>query len=95
MEHMLDEFARQRVGDGNEPNIFFVSREGRCVAVTVVFSIAYQIWQEIARTVSVTCELEDRLNGCLASVEPVNDHPAARLVKYDVNPEDLSILENS
>ncbi len=66
----LEELARTMVGDGEKPNVFFVSESGEIRLVTTDFDLAYQCWRNISESLERETALEDRLNGTLASVQP-------------------------
>mgnify|MGYP001568094441 CR=1 FL=1 len=66
----LNKMATQYVGDGKHPNLYFVSNRADVVTVSTDFEIAYRAWEKLAyRSPRLECQLEDRLNGILASVE--------------------------
>lgn len=70
----LEALASEMVGDGQEPNWFFVTLQGDVVGVTQDFESAYSQWDRLSRqSPRVECALEDRLTGVLASVEPIDD----------------------
>lgn len=80
----LQSLPRTMVGDGGQPNVFFVTDQGVTVTITTDFEVAYEHWKKLAaRRPRVESALEDRLTGCLASVEPVDDEPNARLCVID------------
>ena len=76
----LNTLATEMVGDGQSPNLFFVSIKGNIMLVTPEFDTAYDYWRFMPRDVETA--LEDRQNGVLASTEPVEDE-SNRLVTYD------------
>jgi hypothetical protein len=79
----FEAMARDMVGDGKKPNIFFVTYEGVVVTITRDLHVAYNHWHQLAsRAPFKECALEDRRHGVLASVEPVEDG-SSRLVKRD------------
>lgn len=71
----LDALARETIGDGKAPQLFFVSlKRFGVVTVTRSFDVAYEQWQNYARTMrSELPSLEDRLYGTIASVEITED----------------------
>lgn len=74
----LDILARDLVGDGRAPNLFFVSLEGRgVITVTEDAHAAHQEWCKLAFGVGhsrrLLPQLEDRLNGTVASVKQDED----------------------
>lgn len=80
----LEAIARDMVGDGQTPDVFFVSDEGRIVAIETDAQRAYDRWRELAaRSPRKESALENRTYGVLASVEPKDDSPNARLVVLD------------
>jgi hypothetical protein len=79
----LEELARMLVGDGKNPNLFFVSVEGNVVMISRDFDSAYRKWREHAYTYDHECALEDRKNGTISSVEPEEDDPLGRMTTTD------------
>lgn len=77
----LEMLASSMIGDGQEPNVFFVTYKGDVVLVTTDGEVAHRMWQEMPRGVETS--LEDRLYGVIASTEPDSDEPGAPLVSYD------------
>lgn len=74
----LDKLARDLVGDGRAPNLFFVSLEGRgVITVTENGHAAHQEWFMLACGVEhsrrLLPQLEDRLHGTVASVKQDED----------------------
>jgi predicted glutamine amidotransferase len=67
----LNKLATEMVGDGQSPNLFFVSINGNILMVTTDFPAAHALWSRLPRDVETM--LEDRQNGVLASTEPVDD----------------------
>ena len=67
----LNKLATEMVGDGQSPNLFFVSCKGNILLVTTEFDTAYDYWRFMPRDVETM--LEDRLNGVLASTESIED----------------------
>jgi hypothetical protein len=77
----LNELARNIVGDGKTPNIFFVSNsDGHVLLISPHFPTAYKYWQELPHNAERT--LEDRLWGTIASTEPISEG-SKNLVTYD------------
>lgn len=66
----LQELATKLVGDGQSPNLYFVSKEGVNICVTRFFETAYTLWQAISRERECETSLEDRRHGTLADVAP-------------------------
>ena len=70
----LEELARAMVGDGQAPNVFFVTDQGVVTLVSTSYHAAYAAWGTLRDRVPMQeCALEDRLTGILASVEPEDD----------------------
>ena len=66
---ILQTLKAQLVGDGQSPDLFFVTREGSVVTITRDFQTALHDWQRLANSLPrIACALEDRLFGCIASV---------------------------
>lgn len=66
----LEAIARDMVGDGKRPNVFFVSLEPLgIVMITRDFQAAYQYWKGLSR--SAETSLEDRQTGVICSNEPL------------------------
>lgn len=80
---VLEKLARELVGDGKSPNLFFVSCEGNIILISKDFDVAYAEWREHARARDHESALEDRKTGVIASVEPESDEPGARLLVHD------------
>jgi hypothetical protein len=81
---LLNDMARQMVGDSQKPNLFFVTDVGNVVGVHTEFGAAYLHFKDLARREPrKECALEDRSFGVIASVEPESDEPGARLVLHD------------
>lgn len=79
----LNALASKIVGDGKQPDWFFVTDGGNVVTVTTDPKLAYGHWQALAqRRPAQECALENRTVGVLASVEP-RDENDARLVITD------------
>jgi hypothetical protein len=79
----LNDLATKLVGDGQEPNMYFVTVEGETITVTKSLAVAHAEWKGIAIYLRQECVLEDRSTGVLACVEPESDEPGAKLVYYD------------
>lgn len=80
----LETLAREMVGDGQAPELFFVTDQGVVTTITRDFSLAYRDWQSIARSgLRRECALEDRRFGCIASVEPEEDGSSKLVVRDD------------
>lgn len=79
----LEKLATAMVGDGKSPNIFFVGLRGNIIMITTDFDDAYAKWKSISNQRKDQTSLEDRKTGVLASVEPEEDAPGARLIRID------------
>jgi len=62
----LEDLARDMVGDGQRPNLFFVTLEGSVWTITMSLRDAYASWKDVA-THTRNTTLEDRLHGIVAS----------------------------
>jgi len=71
------------VGDGGSPNVFFVTRQGDVLLISLDFDAAYSFWKSISRNMEYETGLEDRQYGTLAAVEPRDDADDAPLIRYD------------
>ena len=70
----LEHLARDMVGDGKTPNLYFVSNQGVIVTVTRDFEKAFNEWHSMSiQFPKFECALEDRLWGTICSVEPRAD----------------------
>lgn len=79
----LEKVAQEMVGDGKSPNVFFVSRDGNIILISLSFVTAYEAWREISNQRTTETALEDRQTGVLAAIEPESEHRGAKLVRYD------------
>jgi len=77
----FEDMAREMVGDGGSPNVFFVSDEHGIFLITTDFDTAHEVWTRLPTTRESS--LEDRKTGTIASTEPGGDWPGAPLVSYD------------
>ena len=70
----LDELARDIVGDGQTPNVYFVTSYGKVQTITLSSEVAYEHWKDLVYRAkqSEPC-LEDRLVGTICSVERRED----------------------
>lgn len=79
----LEELARQKVGDGLKPELFFVSRQGVIILVSCDFGAAYDFWREQNREHrNEESALENRSHGVLASREPAEEN-SSQLITTD------------
>lgn len=70
----LEGIATSCVGDGKTPNLYIVTDRGKVQTVTTDGPTALRHWRKLAARRPLTeCALEDRIVGCLASVEPADD----------------------
>jgi len=77
----LEALARDMVGDGKFPDVFFVSCEPHgLLMITPDFFAAYQFWRQLPRNVETA--LENRTFGCICTTEPQEDGSTI-LVTYD------------
>lgn len=79
----LNKMAIKHVGDGQKPNLFFVTCSGNTILITSESDIAYKTWQKLPHNEETT--LEDRLNGVVASCEKEHDDNDKWTGKYWVN----------
>jgi hypothetical protein len=77
---LLEGLASQVIGDGQTPNLYFVTVQGNVVLVTREFDQAYDYWRYLPRNVETS--LEDRLIGCICTTEPIEDG-STQLVTHD------------
>lgn len=77
----LEEIATRAIGDGQSPNLFFVSmdREG-VMMISRDFYHAYSYWKGLPKNIETA--LEDRLWGVICSTEPKSETDPT-LVTYD------------
>lgn len=70
----LETLARDMVGDGGTPNLFFVTDGGNVTMVSTEEENARAAWRALADRFPLReCALEDRQTGVLASVQPEED----------------------
>lgn len=66
----LQALARDMVGDGKTPDLFFVTDRGAVVTVTTDFELASSHWEALSRQrPMMECVLEGRRYGVIASVD--------------------------
>jgi hypothetical protein len=75
----MQEMARDMVGDGKEPNVFFISQEGVICTVTTHAMIAYDHWKALPR--HKESAFEDRLYGVICTTE--SQEGTNRLIVHD------------
>lgn len=76
----FEELARNMVGDGKAPNVFFVSLNGRIQTITENFQLAYSEWKRLPRNVETA--LEDRQWGIICDNSP-DEEKSNKLTFYD------------
>lgn len=76
----FEQMARDMVGDGLVPNLFFVSCKGTIGMITGDFQAAYDYWKALPKTMETT--LEDRQWGVIADTSPDEDN-SKLLVTWD------------
>ncbi len=76
----LEAIARDVIGDGKRPNMFFVSVKGNIQMITTEYAQAINYWRSLPRNME-TC-LEDRLTGVIADTSPIEDN-SPTLRTYD------------
>lgn len=79
----LEALARELVGDGKSPNLFFVSSEGNVILISRDFDVAYLKWKQHAQDRDHESALEDRQYGVISSVEPSEDESGRLVVRDD------------
>ena len=76
----LEALARDMVGDGETPDLFFVTDRGNVVCIETSAPKAYRRWKALAaRRPLRECCLENRTYGTICSVEPQSDEDSAPL----------------
>lgn len=78
----FEAMAREMVGDGKQPNLFFVAVAGNIVSISLDFRTAYAEWRARSLGLKIETSLEDRRFGVIASVEPEEDNDS-KLVRRD------------
>ncbi len=79
----LETLASELIGDGQEPDLFFVTDRGNVCLLSVDGEQAYEAWLSLARRLPLTeCSLESRTIGVLCTVEPEEDN-SPHLVCWD------------
>jgi len=84
----LENIARETVGDGKSPNLFFVSVEGNIGMITQDFLAAYRYWRDLPRNIETA--LEDRKTGTICDTTPIEDGSAI-LRTYDDAPRKIRL----
>ncbi len=67
---ILNKLAQAHVGDCKTPNLFFVSVGGKTKMVGMDGTAAYEYWKKVSKNKDKETSLEDRLVGCICSMEP-------------------------
>lgn len=67
----LEATARDMVGDGGTPNLFFVTLHGTVIMIARDGEAAHDYWVSLTRRNRCECALEDRQNGviCMAGTD--------------------------
>ncbi len=81
MEIELEKLAREMVGDGKDPNWFFVSDSKGIALVTRDFNAAYAFWLSLPR--NADSSLEDRKTGTLCQIFPAHAENDGEFDEYD------------
>jgi hypothetical protein len=76
----LEKMAREMIGDGGAPNLFFVSQGGVIITVSRSFEVAYSHWRGLPRDIETA--LEGRNYGVICSTSPIEDD-SPKLRTYD------------
>lgn len=80
----LEQLARELIGDGKTPDLFFVTDGGNVVTITADYRVARIHWERLrARYPLQECALENRTYGVIASVEPEEDGDSQLVVSDD------------
>jgi len=80
----LEVLARDLVGDGQHPDLFFVGLAGNIQMVTTDRESAYAYWRHLAACFPTTeSALENRREGVIAAIEPIDETDNAPLVCHD------------
>ena len=81
---VLEELARNIIGDGKTPDVFFVSDNGTIVTITTDFPTAYFAWESLKNAYPQReCALENRTWGVICAVEPIEDGGTVLTVSDD------------
>lgn len=83
----LELLASDLIGDGESPNVFFVTLDGNVQLITTDGPVAYRFWKNLPR--NVESSLEDRQTGCICTVEPLEDEDNSPLVVRDDAPRSM------
>jgi hypothetical protein len=71
------------IGDGQEPDLFFVTVEGDVVVIAQDFAVAYRAWKGYSQPPERETALENRTYGVIASVEPEEEDSSVLVVRDD------------
>ena len=80
----LEDLAISTVGDGKNPNLFFVSENGVITTVTRDFNIAYNKWMD-NRYDCINSVIEDRKNGMICEYCPFSKNNERICIDDSVN----------
>lgn len=80
MPPTLNDIAADMIGDGKEPNLFFIAIKGETVMITNDVNAAYNYWEEESNDAAVP--LYDRTSGLLVEtiLEPSTGRYVSRFV---------------
>jgi hypothetical protein len=77
MIKQLNTLARNMVGDGQKPNVYFVTVQGNSVLIATDFAQAYGYWRSLANSRTESA-LEDRQIGVIADAGYLNEGAPTR-----------------
>lgn len=83
----LNNLARDMVGDGKSPDVFFVTERGNVILITTKFDLAYAAWQELAER-RIVSSLENRTYGFICAAPALTLTRSLRLVVVGHPPRD-------
>ena len=84
MVQRLNQLATEMVGDGGDPDVFFVTDKGNVVTVSTSYAVARAHWEKLRdRFPRAECALENRNYGVISSVEPHEDDSTRLVVRDD------------
>ena len=78
---LMEELATAIVGDGKNPNIYFVSKGSEIMCITTSYKLARKCWEDLPRNVATA--MEDRKYGVIASNDPDEDASGRRVLNDD------------
>ncbi len=88
----LEALARDMVGDGKSPNLFFVTVEGKVILISQDFEPAYKTWRYYSFPIRTETGIEDRQYGVMAAVEPDEDESGRLVRRFDMGPNEMEKL---